>query len=58
MATKPFQYQAPFPMSGDQTAYYLLTSEHVSVSAFEGKEILKVSSEGLTLMAQAAFRDV
>ena len=58
MATKPFQYQAPFPMSKDQTEYYLLTSEHVSVSSFEGKEILKVSSEGLTLMAQAAFRDV
>src|SRR5690554_5659409 len=58
MATKPFQYQAPFPLSKDQTEYYLLTSEHVSVSTFEGKEILKVSSEGLTLMAQAAFRDV
>jgi len=58
MATKPFQYQAPFPLSKDQTEYYLLTSEHVSVSTFEGKEILKVSSEGLTLMAQTAFRDV
>jgi len=58
MATKPFQYQVPFPMSKDQTEYYLLTREHVSVSTFEGKEILKVSSEGLTLMAQAAFRDV
>ena len=58
MATKPFQYQSPFPLSKDQTEYYLLTSEHVSVSTFEGKEILKVSSEGLTLMAQAAFRDV
>ena len=58
MATKTFQYQAPFPLSADQTEYYLLTSEHVSVSSFEGKEILKVSSEGLTLMAQAAFRDV
>ena len=58
MATKPFQYQAPFPLSADQTEYYLLTSEHVTVSTFEGKEILKVSSEGLTLMAQAAFRDV
>ena len=58
MTTKPFQYQSPFPLSKDQTEYYLLTSEHVSVSTFEGKEILKVSSEGLTLMAQAAFRDV
>lgn len=58
MATKPFMYQEPFPMSEDKTEYYLLTKEHVSVSSFEGKEILKVSPEGLTLLAQQAFRDV
>jgi len=58
MANKPFRYQSPFPMSKDRTDYYLLTKEHVSVSEFEGKEILKVSKEGLTLMAQVAFRDV
>ncbi|NMB06522.1 MAG: fumarate hydratase [Bacteroidales bacterium] len=58
MATKPFRYQASFPMSEEKTEYYRLTSEHVSVSQFEGREILKVSPEGLTLMAQAAFRDV
>ena len=58
MATKPFRYQASFPMSEDKTEYYRRTSEHVTVSQFEGKEILKVSPEGLTLMAQAAFRDV
>lgn len=58
MANKPFKYQPPFPMSKDQTEYYLLTKEHVSVSEFEGKEILKVSKEGLTLLAQTAFRDV
>ena len=58
MATKPFHYQDPFPMSKDTTEYYLLTKDHVSVSEFEGKEILKVSPEGLTLLAQTAFRDV
>ncbi|CEA17065.1 Fumarate hydratase class I, aerobic [Fermentimonas caenicola] len=58
MATKPFVYQEPFPMSEDKTEYYLLTKDHVSVSEFEGKEILKVSAEGLTLMSQTAFRDV
>lgn len=58
MATKPFHYQEPFPMSKDKTEYYLLTEDHVSVSEFEGKEIVKVSPEGLTLMAQTAFRDV
>lgn len=58
MANKPFKYQSPFPMLKDQTEYYLLTKDHVSVTEFEGKEILKVSNEGLTLMAQTAFRDV
>ncbi|WP_436416442.1 class I fumarate hydratase FumA [Petrimonas sp.] len=58
MATKPFHYQDPFPMSKDKTEYYLLTKDHVSTAEFEGKEILKVSPEGLTLMAQTAFRDV
>ena len=41
MANKPFRYQSPFPMSKDRTDYYLLTKEHVSVSEFEGKEIIK-----------------
>ena len=45
-------------MSEDKTEYYLLTKEHVSTTQFEGKEILKISKEGLTLMAQTAFRDV
>ena len=58
MATKPFVYQEPFPISKDDTEYYLLTEDYVSVSEFEGKEILKVQPEGLTLMAQTAFRDV
>ncbi len=58
MATKPFIYQEPFPMSPDKTSYYLLTKEHVSVTNFEGQEIIKVSGEGLTLLAQTAFRDV
>ena len=58
MATPPFKYQAPFPTRKDTTEYYLLTKDYVSVSEFEGKEILKVEAEGLTQMANAAFRDV
>lgn len=56
--TPPFKYQEPFPMKKDSTEYYLLTKEHVSVAEFEGKEILKIEAEGLTKMANAAFRDV
>jgi fumarate hydratase class I len=58
MATKPFIYQKPFPMSEDKTEYYLLTKDYFTISEFEGKEMLKVSKEGITLMAQTAFRDV
>ena len=58
MATKPFHYQEPFPMSADKTEYYLLTKDHVSVAEFDGQEILKVEPEALTLLAQHAFRDV
>ncbi len=55
---KPFHYQEAFPMGKDTTEYYLLTKEHVSVTEFEGKEILKIEAEGLTKMANAAMRDV
>lgn len=54
---KEFKYQDPFQMGKDKTEYYLLTKEHVSVSTFEGQEILKVSPEGLTEMAKVAMRD-
>ena len=58
MATKPFKYQETFPLSEDKTEFYLLTKEHVSTTEFEGKQILKVDPEALTLMTQHAFRDV
>ena len=58
MAKKPFKYQEAFPLSKDTTEYYLLTKDHVSTAEFDGKEILKITPEGLTLMAETAFRDV
>jgi hydro-lyases, Fe-S type, tartrate/fumarate subfamily, alpha region/hydro-lyases, Fe-S type, tartrate/fumarate subfamily, beta region len=57
MSNKPFHYQDPFPLAKDDTEYYLLTRDYVSVSEFEGQEILKVAPEGLTLLAQQAFYD-
>lgn len=54
----PFKYQHPFPLGEDKTEYYLLTKDHVSVSEFEGVPVLKIAKEGLTAMANAAFRDV
>ena len=53
-----FKYQEPFPTGKEDTTYYLLTKEHVSITTFEGKEILKIEAEGLTKLAKVAFRDV
>jgi fumarate hydratase class I len=53
-----FQYVDPFPHAQDETRYRKLSSEHVSVSSFEGREILKVAPEALRLVAREAFRDV
>jgi len=39
---KEFNYQEPFPLGKEITEYYLLTKEHVSVSEFDGQEVLKV----------------
>ncbi|MBQ9466052.1 MAG: fumarate hydratase [Muribaculaceae bacterium] len=59
MATTPeFRYAPMFQLGEDNTEYYLLTSEGVSVGDFEGKPILKVAPEALTALTRAAFRDV
>lgn len=58
MAIPTFKYQEPFPLGKDTTEYYLLTDQYVSVSNFDGKEILKVDVEGLTQVANVAMRDV
>ena len=52
-----FNYQNPFPLGKDQTDYHLLTKEGISTTVFEGKEILKIEPEALTVLANACFRD-
>ena len=59
MANLPdFKYAPMFQVGKDTTEYRLLTKEGVTVSEFEGHEIVKVSKEALTLLAQQAFHDV
>ena len=59
MANIPeFKYAPMFQTGKDDTQYYLLSKEGVSVSEFEGKPVLKVAPEALTLLARQAFRDV
>jgi len=56
--TPEFRYAPMFQLGADNTEYYLLTKDHVSVSEFEGHPILKVEAEGITKMVNQAFRDV
>ena len=59
MAAIPeFKYAHMFQQGKDTTEYYLLSKEGVSVGEFEGKPMLKVTPEALTLMSRTAFRDV
>ncbi len=57
MSTPAFAYQDPLPLSGDATEYRLLSREGVSVSSFEGREVLKVDPGVLSFLAQNAFHD-
>ncbi len=57
MATPAFQYHDPFPLAKDGTRYRLLGKEGVSVSSFEGKEMLKVEPAALARLAREAMRE-
>jgi fumarate hydratase class I len=58
MPEKPFRYQDTFPLGPDETEYELLTRDHVSTTEFDGKTILKVAPEGLTLLAAEAIKAI
>lgn len=54
---KPFQFQTTFPLGKDKTEYYLLTKDYVSTKEFNGKKMLVVEPEALTVLTQHALRD-
>ena len=53
-----FLYQKPFPILKDETPYRLVTRDYVSSEEAGGRKLLKVSPEGLELLAREAFTDV
>ncbi|MDE5969113.1 MAG: fumarate hydratase, partial [Muribaculaceae bacterium] len=58
MATPPpFEYQPMFPLGPDTTEYRLLTKDYVKTATFEGKEMLVVDPEALTVLARQATHD-
>ena len=58
MSDKPFFYQDPFPLGPDTTEYELISTDHVSISEFEGKPVLKIAPEALTLLAAEAIKGI
>jgi fumarate hydratase, class I len=50
-------YHELFPLGADQVPYRKLTSDHVSTGNFEGRRIVKVMPEALTMLAAQAFAD-
>ncbi len=53
-----FAYQEMFPLREDKTEYRVLTNDPVSLESFGDREILKVEPDGLTRLAEEAFKDV
>ena len=58
MSDTPFHYQDPFPLGEDSTEYDLISSDHVTLSEFEGQEILKIRPEALTMLANEAVKAI
>ena len=53
-----FVYQDMLPLGVDETPYRLLSRDHVSTSQFEGRTVLKVEPQALTLLARQAMHDI
>jgi len=43
---------------GDETEYRFLGSDAISKAVFEGREVIKISSEGLVSLVETAFKDI
>lgn len=55
-----FKYQDPMPLGAESTQYYKIegSEKFVSVESFNGQEVLKVAPEALTVLSNAAMKDV
>lgn len=53
-----FHYQAPFPLADDPTEYEKISDQFVSLSNFEGQDILKVEPQALSFLANEAIKAI
>jgi len=51
-------YHEMFPLGPDETEYRRLSSDHVRVEQFQGKDVLVVEPEALKLLSAQAFADI
>ena len=51
-------YTEMLPLGSANTPYRCLTTEHVSTTEFEGRTILQIEPEALTLLAKEAMADI
>ncbi len=52
-----YTHHQMFPLGEDTAPYRKLTDAHVATARFDGRTVLKVEAEALTLLADAALRD-
>ena len=53
-----FQFQEMFPSVADSTSYRKLSSDFVGTAKFNGKDVLTVDPQALTLLTAQAFHDI
>ena len=58
MSDLAFDYHPIFPLGEDGTVYKKLSDRHVSMDEFDGRPILKIDPEALTLLSKQAFADI
>ncbi|MGJ8657171.1 MAG: fumarate hydratase [Akkermansiaceae bacterium] len=58
MSTPEFHYQKPFPLGPDKTEYELISTEGISVEKLGDREILTVSKEAITHLANEGSKEI
>jgi fumarate hydratase, class I len=53
-----YVHHTMFHLANNNTPWRLITNDHVSVTEFEGKAVLKVAPKALTLLCSEAMRDI
>lgn len=53
-----FIYEKPFQIQKDDTEYRLISNKHINTIEVDGQKVLKVSPEGLELLAKEAIADI